>query len=238
MPRAAWVSIGAVAAAWLVPAVGPAVWAALAALSLAIALALRATSRHARSVMIVAVAIGFIAIGFRVVLSGAGNPAVEPPLPTDRGPWTLRVEAVGSPRDGQQTATLVGESATAAEVRVAATLPAYPVLVPGDTVTVEGSIRPPPDSPYGAYLRRIEAAGTLRAIAMTITPAADGGANGGQILERWRRGAGRGILARGRTGGRAAPTRARSGAWPVRRWAPQARWVVDEDLRARRARCA
>ena len=69
-------------------------------------------------------------------------------------------------------------------------MPAYPIVVPGDLVTVEGSMRPPPESSYGVYLRRIGAAGTVRATTLVITPGAPGGLDGSQTLERWRRGAG------------------------------------------------
>jgi competence protein ComEC len=57
---------------------------------------------------------------------------------------------------------------------VAATLPAYPEVIPGDRLTIEGSIRPRPDSPYGDYLERIGAIGTLTARSMTVErPPAD-----------------------------------------------------------------
>ena len=52
-------------------------------------------------------------------------------------------------------------------------------------------MRPPPDSPYGAYLRRIEADGTLRANTLTVDAPRDGGMSGaGRTSNGWRRGAG------------------------------------------------
>ena len=45
--------------------------------------------------------------------------------------------ATGSPRDGQQTATLTTPANTAPTFRVAASLPRYPEIVPGDRVRVE-----------------------------------------------------------------------------------------------------
>ena len=69
---------------------------------------------------------------------------------------------------------------------VAATLPAYPVVTPGDLVTVDGSIRPRPDSPYGEYLLRIGAVGTLTSRSLAIGPAPD---SPGHRLELLRRGA-------------------------------------------------
>ena len=64
-------------------------------------------------------------------------------------------------------------SRTPARSLVAATLPAYPALRAGDLVKVGGSLRPPPDDdPYGAYLRRSGAAGTLdaRVLELVATP--------------------------------------------------------------------
>ena len=59
-------------------------------------------------------------------------------------------------------------------VRLAATLPRYPEVVPGDTVVVGGSVLPPPDDDYGSYLRRTGAAGSLRARTLERTVAAGG----------------------------------------------------------------
>ena len=114
----------------------------------------------------VATGVGAIALAIRVLLGPAAAPA--PPLPDDRGPWTATVESVGSPRDGEQVARLRlhGESG---DVPVAATLPAFPAVAAGDVVEVEGRLRPPPDDdPYGDYLRRSGAAGTLDGRALTV----------------------------------------------------------------------
>ena len=79
--------------------------------------------------------------------------------PRRRGPWAAVVASVGSPRDGQQIATLM----LAAEgtddrsgLRVAATLPRYPDVAPGDRVLVGGRLEalPADDGGYGTYLRR------------------------------------------------------------------------------------
>ena len=58
--------------------------------------------------------------------------------------------------------------------------------MPGDQVTVDGSIRPRPDSPYGEYLLRIGAVGTLTSRSLAIGPAPD---SPGRRLELLRRGA-------------------------------------------------
>ena len=105
-----------------------------------------------------------------LVRVAVGQPAAPPTdvVPDGRGPWTFEVEAVGAPRDGQQTATLRSLAEATPPIRVAATLPAYPEVVPGDRLTIEGPIRPRPDSPYGEYLERIGAIGTLTARSMTV----------------------------------------------------------------------
>src|SRR6185295_9466116 len=53
---------------------------------------------------------------------------------------------------------------------VAATLPWYPSVDPGDRVRLEGRVRPPPDDDYGAYLARIGATGTMRASSLELLP--------------------------------------------------------------------
>ena len=124
-----------------------------------------------------------------------GPPAATPgdQVPDGRGPWTFVVEAVGAARAGQQTATLRSSDGAATPFRVAATLPAYPEVTPGDRLTIEGPIRPRPDSPYGDYLERIGAIGTLTARSM------DGGATAGRRLACDRsRSAGRRLGARRR----------------------------------------
>lgn len=193
MPRAGALAIGAVGAALLVPTLGMAGSALIAAgLLLGIALA-HSSERTVLMRLVLATFIGFVAIGIRLApqwLDGAAIAAAS--LPDGRGPWTLVVEVTGSPRDGHQTATLASVLSGDHPLRVAATLPAYPAVVPGDIVVVEGAIRPPPDSPYGQYLKRIGADGTLRADAMTVRPAP---ASPGRALEGLRRSAGAALAA-------------------------------------------
>ena len=196
MPRAGVLAVGTIAAALLVPAFGLAGSALVAAaLLLGIATA-RSSGRTGLARLILAASIGFVAIGIRLAptqLEGSGTATAA--LPDDRGPWTFVVEAVGSPREGSQTATLsmqIAGSPGARGLRVAATLPAYPAVVPGDLLEIEGSIRRPPDSPYGQYLQRIGAGGTLRADAMRVGPSTD---SPGRALEGLRRSAGAALAA-------------------------------------------
>jgi hypothetical protein len=113
----------------------------------------------------VALAAGVVVMTLRIALGA--EPAAPQVLPEGGGPWPAVVETLGSVRDGQQVATIrLGEADDAvsdvAGVRLAATLPRYSVVGPGDRIEVGGSARPPPDGPFGEYLSRIGVAGTLR----------------------------------------------------------------------------
>ena len=82
---------------------------------------------------------------------------------------------MSSAKDGSQVARLLLETG-AGDVEVAATLPAFPVVAAGAVIEVDGSLRPPPDDdPYGEYLRRTGASGSLRASSVRILAPPDGG---------------------------------------------------------------
>ncbi|MDE2001852.1 MAG: ComEC/Rec2 family competence protein [Patescibacteria group bacterium] len=57
---------------------------------------------------------------------------------------------------------------------VAVTAGAYPLFRYGDTITVEGSFSPPPDSSYGAYLAKEGVAATAQADRITLTSSGGG----------------------------------------------------------------
>ncbi len=171
MPRSGWLAIGSVLAALAGPAAverlgvggGSAPGRRLALVVATIGLAgsrSRATrlqarpaparrSRRARS-------------RSRSGCCSSGPPVAEPSIPLGDGPWTADVVGVGSPRDGQQSATL--RARRPGDTRVAATLPRYPEIAPGERVATSGRLEPLPadDGGYGTYLRRIGVAATLR----------------------------------------------------------------------------
>ena len=168
MPRSGWLAIGTVAAASLAPILGWSTAVAVVALAGAGLMLASARGRVPAGRQGTVVVLGAAALLARVAIGGVESaPTVAPP--DGRGPWRFDVVAVGSDRDGQQTATLrsIGSGADASFI-VAATLPAYPDVSIGDIVTAEGAIRPRPDSPYGRYLERIGAVGTFSARAMTL----------------------------------------------------------------------
>jgi competence protein ComEC len=181
MPRSAWLAVGAVVGAAAASLGDPRlVVASLAAAAVGSAAAIAV--RHERRPRLITLAIGAAAVVGRSVLFPTG--AVAEGMPDGSGPWRMVVESVGSPREGNQVATLHTVPGASPGFRLAATLPRYPEIAPGDEIDVEGRARPRPESPYGAYLARLGAWGTLDARQLVIvgrpaTPAA--------LLERVRR---------------------------------------------------
>ncbi len=160
MPRPAWLALGAAAAALASASVSPPVIALAAGALLAVALALGASQRVVPARSTIAFALGVAAIAARGALT-SGPPSPAAGIPTGDGPWTAVVQGVGSPRAGSRPAVVLLEREP--PIVVAATLPWYPSVVPGDRIELRGRIRAPPADDYGAYLTRIGAVGTLRA---------------------------------------------------------------------------
>ncbi len=186
MGRSSRLAIGVVTAAVAAGQVAPSHLGAAVALALAALLLLGEARPRLGAEWLLPFALGAGLIAVRLTVVPAGPPPLDRP-PDGNGPWTLVVGSAGSPRDGLQTATLATLPGVDAMFQVAATLPRYPIVVPGDRVVVEGAIRPRPDSPYGAYLLRIGAIGTLTSRTLRIEPAPD---DLGRRLEELRRGAG------------------------------------------------
>ena len=138
-----------------------------------------------RRIAVLALAIGLLSIALRAGLWPSGTSLAGSPMGS--GPWTMVVETVGSPREGHQVATIRTVEGGPAGFRLAATLPRYPPIEPGDRLTVEGRTRPRPDSSYGHYLERLGAWGTLDARSMEVLARP---VDPGTLLEGWRRDAG------------------------------------------------
>jgi competence protein ComEC len=171
MGRSARLALGAIVAALAATEVAPRHLVAAAAFGLAALLLLREL-RPGGWALVVPMLVGVVLIGFRVAVGPLGPPA-QTSVPEGDGPWSFVVTSTGAPREGVQVATLSTLPSVAPAFEVAASLPRYPVVVPGDRVVVEGVIRPPADSPYGTYLRRIGAVGTMRSRSLEIQPATD-----------------------------------------------------------------
>ena len=186
MSRAGWLAIGAAAAAVAAPGVGALVVALVAA-----SLALAGGGLRRRRVAL-AVAIGGAAVALRVLAATGSAGAPAPPervqLPEGRGPWQGVVESRGANREGQQPAIVRIEVG----LLVAATLPRYPEIEPGQSITFDGRLEAPPDGPYGDYLRRLDVAATARSRTLRVAGSVEGPA---AALERLRRGAGDALAA-------------------------------------------
>ena len=184
MPRSGWLAIGAIGGA-LAVAVDDrrALAAILGAVGLTMIVALAVASPWRPRLF--AMSIGAIAILARAIVL-PGSAALDG-APDGSGPWRMVVESIGSPREGQQVATLRTDANAGSSFRLAATLPRYPAVEPGDVIDVGGRTRPRPDSPYGAYLERLGAWGTLDARMLELV---DRPADPVTRLERLRRDAG------------------------------------------------
>ena len=194
MTASGWLAIGSIVASLAAPGLGSvAVGLAAAGTALAAA-AMRGVDRapiQGSIRRILPLAIGATLIGLRLIAL-PGGPAEAAPLPDGRGPWTAVVETISPVRDGQQVATLrlnaSADSSAGAPPGplLAATLPRYPAIVPGERVRIDGSIEAPPDGPYGVYLRRIGVDGSVRSRTLELLP----GGPASPSLEGLRRGAG------------------------------------------------
>ncbi|HEY7968677.1 MAG TPA: ComEC/Rec2 family competence protein [Candidatus Limnocylindrales bacterium] len=203
MTSSLWLAIGAVAASLAGGSLQPGLLVLLAS-ALAVGVAgLRTRGRGTGSAPRIAtvgallpLAVGCAAIAVRMATLA---PPAAADLPADDGPWIAGVVAIGSPKDGQQLATLSvfkrdaeGAAALDAPVLVSATLPRFPAIEPGDRVRVSGRIEAPPDGPYGDYLSRIGVVGTLYSRALATVGRSD---DPGARLEAVRRRAGDALAA-------------------------------------------
>jgi len=198
MTSSAWLAVGATIASLLGGTLQTAAMLLIgSALAVAVGggwsgLAGTSGSRRVHLRAAAAISVGALAIAIRLLLSPAAGTAAVP-LPEGSGPWTGTVLTVSSPRDGAQVATLdltvtadVGPP-TARTVAVAATLPRFPAIVPGDRVEVDGRLQAPPDGAYGDYLARIGVEATVFSRRLDLTGRDDDPA---ARLEPIRRGAG------------------------------------------------
>jgi competence protein ComEC len=185
VPRSCWLALGGAAAALSLDAAGP--LAFIVSLVVAGAWAARNTGPERR--LLVAILVGALLVAGRLALGALLSPA-EPAasLPAGSGPWVGTVVALGTPSGGYQRATLVLDgdvpAAGRGEAAVSCRLPRYPSILPGDRVRVEGTLRPPSDDGYGAYLRRTGVAATLASWSLERLGRSEGP---GVELERLRR---------------------------------------------------
>ncbi len=168
LPRSAWLAIGAAAGAAAAGWAGapPAVVLAAGLLAFGLAGIRHGAGPHRRALS--AAGLGAVLIGLRLALAPGGD-ALPPLTSAGAAPWTAEVVSVGSPKGGAQLVRLAIVASGAEPVVVAATLPAFPVVSAGAIVEVQGRLEPPPDDdPYGEYLLRTGASGSLRATSVRV----------------------------------------------------------------------
>jgi len=177
MPRSAWlavgVALGAAAGAIAGKGFGLAASASLTVVALvaaAIVIGQRwggprdrgprgRRSRNVWSTRLVAVGVGLTAISLRLAVGASVASPSPTSLPEGSGPWTAVVISLGAPKSGAQLTTL--RLGVGAGLTVAATLPRYPEIEPGDQIRVAGELRLPPDDDYGRFLDRTGVVATL-----------------------------------------------------------------------------
>ena len=183
MPRSWWLACGAVAGA-LAVASGSTL-AIASVLGLAAAAVVMAVAFTRQRILLIAFGVGVIAVLIRGLTLPASAELTG--VPSGSGPWKMLVESIGSPREGHQVATVRTLPDGPEGFRLAATLPRYPQVEPGDRIEVGGRVRERPDSPYGQYLERIGAWGSLDARDMRLL---ERPTDAGTLLESVRRGGG------------------------------------------------
>jgi competence protein ComEC len=194
LPRAGWLALGAITAAMLaeggrfalpLPAgLAFGLAAAIVVAGLAVAGLRRA------GVAAFLVAFGSVSLRAAAAAVLAGTALAPPALPAGSGEWDALVVDLSSPAGAEQRAfvrLLAGSGAEAgaeagaqaggeAGWLVYAWLPRHPALVPGDRVTLRGTVQPPPaDAPgFADFLRSRGAAGSLKGHALELTASGGG----------------------------------------------------------------
>ena len=134
-------------------------------------------------------AVGLVLIIGRGLVVGtptdAGGSSVAIP---DSGRHEATVESIGAPKVAEQIALIriePGPDEAASPALVEALLPRYPEVSAGDRIAIQGRIEPPGDDDFGAYLRRLGAAGSLRSPTLEVIAGPDGALG---LLDGIRRG--------------------------------------------------
>src|SRR6478752_514376 len=130
MGRSSRLAIGAIAAAVATGQVAASHMGAAIALAMAAVLLVHEVRPELRAGSLIPVAAGAALIALRLAIAPPAATLLSQP-PDGDGPWTMTVEATGSPRDGQQVATLTAAPDATVRFTVAASLPRYPEVIHG-----------------------------------------------------------------------------------------------------------
>ncbi|HEX7474022.1 MAG TPA: ComEC/Rec2 family competence protein, partial [Candidatus Limnocylindrales bacterium] len=190
MPRAGWAAAGAVIVAVVAEGtrgLGATSGSVGAVAGLAVGAIVAFVSRRSNHAGALALVVAAVLVASRVAIEPGVRPSpVAAIAGSGSGTWLGTVESVGSPRDGQQIATLELAPAPASggmagpdapAIRIAASLPRYPTIRPGLTVATRGKVQPLSDDDYGRYLAGSGVDGTLRTTDLTIVGDAGGPAS-------------------------------------------------------------
>ena len=189
MPRSAWLAVGATAAALFLPAIGPRGVAIGLAIAIGLACLAAVVPSRPRRIATVAIAAGIGLVAARILL---GPTAPMTGTPEGDGPWTMRVESVGSPRDGNQVATLRTVDDGAAGLPSGGDAAALPADRTDGHRGHRGSPPAPTRLGLWAIPRAARRVGHGRRAALRVVPTPD---DPGRWLERLRRGAGDALAA-------------------------------------------
>ena len=187
LPRTGWLAAGAVVVALAGEIAG---WLALGVAAGLVGaatmwVAIQGARGRGGGRAITVVAIGALAMAVRLGAGGFEG-ASSPALPQERGTWQATVELTWAPRDGRQLGR-IRVDVPGGRVALLATLPRFPTVVPGDVLSLGGTIRPFGDDERGESLRASGMVGSIRTDEMAIVTLPSGPA---RLLEGLRRGAG------------------------------------------------
>ncbi len=194
LPRSGWLAIGAVVGALAVgadqrlPVIGAVAIAVIAggALTRVAPPVPNRPGHPARDAL--AAAIGVLLIVSRSALTGGGEVAVTSTESSPGGGFRAVVESTSPPKGSEQIALIRVRTGTGtAGQLIEALLPRYPEIGTGDQIAVRGSVEPPGDDDFGAYLRRLGAAGSVRSATLVLIAGPQGPQG---LLDDVRRGSG------------------------------------------------
>jgi competence protein ComEC len=123
-----------------------------------------------------AIALGVLLILGRSVAGSAASVSLAKSADLDVSSGVEAAVVSISPPKGVEQIALIRLVAGASDdgPLVEALLPRYPEIGPGDRIVVRGSLRRPGDDDFGAYLRRLGAAGSLRSPTLAVIAGPDG----------------------------------------------------------------
>jgi competence protein ComEC len=183
LPRAAWLALGAIAAALAVTAIPPGMTAVAVLVVVggvvSIGAAMLLARRRAAAGMALCLAYGSVALrGGIPLLLAVGGGSLSPPVSSAE--WIGRVADISAPAGMEQRAFVELVTADGAATRwlAYAWLPRHPALVRGDVIGLEGTLEPPPSDGGGFrdFLVARGVSGTMRARDVRLVARGSGAA--------------------------------------------------------------